>query len=416
MNKRAAPSTESLEAGCRPRKQIKYKKRRGNFSPKFYDDLSKVWLTPRALRELDRRNAARPPLASRPPVSASSSPSTTVAQFARHGGPSLCHLRGCIDSKGTTQIPTSKSWSYTPDSKMSKRTSAYDTKFEQGLAEYNIFTDYYHLRRCRRGYSTPEPENLDDIVQALSKSRDSQSPTRDLSAEFQKLKRANSRVITHACTRSALLPVIKSNSKEHDGEYGLRFKRLDSITKRTTVDPAPDLYDGSYPSSLHKSVQQDLGDVITPTHHYNAPVLPNFFLEIRAPEKCFEVVKRQACLDGAVGARAMHALQNYGAEKPVYDGNAYSFSFVYHAGTATLHMYAHFPTAPQNEGGAPEYQMKQVDAFFMTKNREDFVAAVTTFRNARDMAESYRERFIEAANVRAEGKSQPLAEGREELQ
>jgi hypothetical protein len=27
-----------------------------NFPPEFYDSLSKVWLTPRALRELDRRN------------------------------------------------------------------------------------------------------------------------------------------------------------------------------------------------------------------------------------------------------------------------------------------------------------------------------------------------------------------------
>ncbi|KAM3528917.1 hypothetical protein NHJ13051_002191 [Beauveria bassiana] len=36
---------------------------------------------------------------------------------------------------------------------------------------------------------------------------------------------------------------------------------------------------------------------------------------------------------GAVGARAMHRLQNYGEDEPVYDGNARTFSSPYHAGT-----------------------------------------------------------------------------------
>ena len=31
------------------------------------------------------------------------------------------------------------------------------------------------------------------------------------------------------------------------------------------------------------------------------------------------VVKRQACYDGALGARAMHTLQSYGQPEPVYE-------------------------------------------------------------------------------------------------
>jgi hypothetical protein len=32
---------------------------------------------------------------------------------------------------------------------------------------------------------------------------------------------------------------------------------------------------------------------------------------------------RQACYDGALGARGIHSLQSFGTSKPVYDNNAY---------------------------------------------------------------------------------------------
>lgn len=66
-----------------------------NFPPEFYDKLSKIWLTPRALRELDRRNGSLTPkptvrLGSRVPE---------PARFARGGGPDLSDLRGvCLCS------------------------------------------------------------------------------------------------------------------------------------------------------------------------------------------------------------------------------------------------------------------------------------------------------------------------------
>lgn len=73
------------------RKSTTEPRRASNFSPAFWDHLSKVWLTPRALRELDRRNSTqRPPTTPTAPDVAS----TDLARFARHGGPDLRHLRG----------------------------------------------------------------------------------------------------------------------------------------------------------------------------------------------------------------------------------------------------------------------------------------------------------------------------------
>lgn len=61
-----------------------------NFVPRFWDNLSRVWLTQRALRELNRRNNACPLREITKPNICSKS----LARFARHGGPDLCHLRG----------------------------------------------------------------------------------------------------------------------------------------------------------------------------------------------------------------------------------------------------------------------------------------------------------------------------------
>lgn len=69
---------------------------RDNYPPEFWDDLSRVWLTPRALRECDRRN--RTPSASfTAPQVHSTAPkvhSAELAQFAKHGGPDLRDIRG----------------------------------------------------------------------------------------------------------------------------------------------------------------------------------------------------------------------------------------------------------------------------------------------------------------------------------
>ncbi|KAM3502142.1 hypothetical protein MY11210_009160 [Beauveria gryllotalpidicola] len=141
--------------------------------------------------------------------------------------------------------------------------------------------------------------------------------------------------------------------------------------------------------------------MITPTSHARAPSVPNLFVEAKAPRGGADVAKRQACLDGAIGARAMHSLQNYGEDEQVYDGNARTFSSTYHAGTGTLQLYAHHVTGPRAEEDRPEYHMTQIDSWGMTGNIETFRRGATAFRNSRDLSRRQRETLIEAANARA---------------
>jgi hypothetical protein len=67
---------------CSPTKKIKY------HHQAFWDNLSRIWLTPRALRELDRRTVDQ----ALPKVSGAECQSS--ARFARHGGPDISCLRG----------------------------------------------------------------------------------------------------------------------------------------------------------------------------------------------------------------------------------------------------------------------------------------------------------------------------------
>ncbi len=111
------------------------------------------------------------------------------------------------------------------------------------------------------------------------------------------------------------------------------------------------------------------------------------------------MAKRQAMQDGAYGARAMHSLQSYSEGKPVYDGNAYTVTSTYHAGTGTLQLYTTHPTRGE-DGISPEYHMTQVSGWALTGNIKSFREGVTAFRNARDWAQEQRDAFISAANKR----------------
>ena len=164
-------------------------------------------------------------------------------------------------------------------------------------------------------------------------------------------------------------------------------------------DAKPDVYHGTLPSFIHPTVRADLGPYIIPSKaDITRPAAPNFFVEGKSPQGRADVALRQSMIDGAVGARAMHRLQNYGAEKPAYDDKAYSFSSTWHAGTGTLQMYTAHVTQPIAPGGPPEYHITHLRAFAMTSDKESFVKGATAYRNIRDLATMERERLVAQAN------------------
>ncbi|KAF2963358.1 hypothetical protein GQX73_g10212 [Xylaria multiplex] len=393
---------DELSQDDSPAKKTKTRAEPQNFPPQFWDRLSKVWLTPRALRELDRRNSIQPRRKSKTPDVYT----TTLARFAQRGGPDLCHIRGypefqiashtIASSRSGASSRQSQSTLATGNPTRSRRSSAYDKNFEQHLIDHKIYPPGY----IYPDQETREPGNDNDNRLAISAPRRSLSPSRFPPSAFKKFVAANDRVLSEGKVMSDVLPMMYGDA-DILNEGNLCFTNLDSITENTTVDPVPDLFDGIHPVSIEKEVRTSPNKIIIPTNHCQALVAPNFFLKAEAPMGEVDVLRRQACLDGAYGARAMHALQNYGKETPEYDGNAYTFSSTYHAGLGMLSLYSHHVTAPTSEGGLPEYHMTKLRGFDLTDTLDTFIAGASAFRNSREVAQRHRDRFILEANTRA---------------
>ncbi|OAA36096.1 hypothetical protein NOR_07702 [Metarhizium rileyi] len=351
-------------------------KKRPNFPSSFYDELSDVPLTFDSLQELDRRNKIRV----REIKTAVSVNSTTksLLRFSRRGGADLRHLRGFASSKLSSAImdqPLSSGSSQnratqstrvtrvTNNSSRSARSSVYDKGFQQYLIDYKIYPEGYEVGN---GLPTIKPSNLDSIQEALRANRASLSPSQFTQEAFQDFKSKNTQ----------------------------------PITSTKAVKPKPDLFDGAFLEDINKDVRDDpaLRPKIIPTKHHSLPVASNFFMEVKGPDGNASVAQRQACYDGAYGARAMHALQNHGKAQLEYDENAYAYSSTYHPATGTLQLYAHHVIGPADTGGRPGYHMTQLDTWGMTGNIDTFRHGATAFRNTRDLARRHRDHFIKAAN------------------
>ncbi|KAH8587339.1 hypothetical protein B0O99DRAFT_678204 [Bisporella sp. PMI_857] len=405
----------TTDSSSQPQPQKRYKLH----SAEFYDSLSKLWLTRRALKELDRRTSQinRPQPAAAPRHVHQESTLKQIKRFAKHGGPDLRDLRGypapadvhISHTMSSSRYPRSpgskqtKSTAPTSASSKSRRSSAYDNDFEQHLIDHSVYPKGYSYLDNRE---TPEPGNTESLYRILSQPRLSLSPSHFTTANFRAFERKNDGVIDEGEVMRDLIPIICGES-DIPNKQNLQFTRLEPIAGGATVDGKPDFYDGARVEEIDKQVQEDLGSFIIPTRHRTAPVAPNFFLEAKAPKGAADVAKRQACYNGALGARAMHKLQSYRKDVPVYDGNGYTISTTYHAGTGTLKLYTTHPS--QAPDGSTEYHMTQLRSLDLTDSADSFRQGATSVRNARDWARQQRDSFITAANQVAKLKDDKLA-------
>jgi hypothetical protein len=204
------------------------------------------------------------------------------------------------------------------------------------------------------GRLTPEPENMDQVRFELLAARASLSPSQFPDSAFRNFKKKN-KTASESTVKRNVIPIIAGNS-DISNEGDLHFTNIEPMTGGPIVKAVPDFFDGARAGDIHNKIRNadeegNLNKLIIPTKHASAPVAPNFFLETKAPRGGADVALRQALHDGAIGARAMHALQNYGTEEPLFDGNAYTYSSTYHAGTGTLQLYAHHNTPLTAPGG-----------------------------------------------------------------
>ncbi|KAI2085718.1 hypothetical protein LOZ36_003809 [Ophidiomyces ophidiicola] len=201
-------------------------------------------------------------------------------------------------------------------------------------------------------------------------------------------------------------PVISSVIPIIDGDIGDRkcvggdylFGNLAPLTDGTLAPAKPDHFYGARPEQLNRQIRNVLKHHIVPSTQDDLPVAPNFFLEAKGPDGSLAVAMRQACYDGALGARSMQSLQSYPQDMPTYDNNAYTLTSIYHGGT--LKLYTTHPGKSNDPDHHSEYFMTQLRSYSLTDTPEAFRQGASAYRNARDWAKEKRDEFIRAANLR----------------
>lgn len=176
-----------------------------------------------------------------------------------------------------------------------------------------------------------------------------------------------------------------------------------------TVDLAcakPDAYHGSAPQCLDLAVRNQLQSTIQPSRIDNAPILPNFALEVKGPGGTSDVLKRQATYDGALMARGVQAAEQFAhADEGLFSEKAHTFTSTYLCGTLTI--YAHHLSRPGNVDDPvqtavrPMFHMTQVGGYCITGSRDQYQQGVTAYRNAIELTSEYRDSLIKAANRRS---------------
>ncbi|KAG6034491.1 hypothetical protein E4U41_006524 [Claviceps citrina] len=218
-------------------------------------------------------------------------------------------------------------------------------------------------------------------------------------AKFGYFQKRDTHAAKEAQVMTRVIPIIEGDLDDDKCAAGqVPFNNLDPLTDGPLVPGNPDIYYGARPEQLHQEIQNKLSGQIIPSTQDFLPMAPNFFLHVKGPSGNLAVATRQACYDGALGARGLHSLQTFGQSKPQYDNKAYTLTSTYHGGT--LKMYAVHPIPPPNPGEKPGFAMTQINAWCLNSDIDTFQRAVTAYRNGRDWAKRQRDHLIAQANQR----------------
>ncbi|MCJ1479817.1 hypothetical protein MMC13_008503 [Lambiella insularis] len=384
----------------------------------YWDTLSKVWLTPRALREFDRRNTIREQEKEQKSTAKQKkifSIDTThlspaclknLKRFARRGGPSLTGIRSYPPPESLSSRTMGSHGSSSQGRKRSNQSS--NTSFSGRTRESSAYDRDFEQKLIDNGISMPSrlsrPNNWEILRDAITRPRPSLSPSQFSDGAFERFCDAQEEARGEDEVVANVLPTILGDSdRAHRPAPNKPLTNLAPMAPEQFKDIKPDRYYGAPPEQIHGQVRRDLNHQIVPSTDTRNPNAPNFFLEAKGPDGSAAVKTRQACYDGAVGTRAMHALQNYKQAEPTYDNNAYTYSATYHDGTIKL--YSHHLTEPPKPGQPPNYYMNQMWHMALTHSSESCREGIGAFRNTRDLAAEQRNMLIDQANAVAQSQS-----------
>ena len=272
----------------------------------------------------------------------------------------------------------------TEETNKTKSSNAYDANFMLKLAQNRVLGPKWDRL----------PANCDHIKERQARRRASLSPSRYSINDFKDFMNQIIAAHKEEEVMQHVVPRIKGD-KAYPSIQNQQCRKWKPLVDADLVFPKPDYYEGILQCYENKSICQSLDEWIIPADCLEAPFIPNFFLEAKAPRGSPDIVRNQACYHGAFGARAIHKLRNYGIEE-TYDENSYTFSATYASGI--LRTYAHFLSKPEDKRNPPHYRMAPLGIWALENSPDAFCQGATALRNLRDLAHELRVKFVEAAN------------------
>ncbi|KAF2452267.1 hypothetical protein BDY21DRAFT_425261 [Lineolata rhizophorae] len=322
-----------------------------------------------------------------------------LRHFSEHGGPDLLDLRGHPGPAHTTRCTLSSARSFRqrkrnkPDSTSTSSTSSTTSS---GIGNPNFRQRMINNRDSANASRAPavalatvfSEERFEELAQVGLQYRRKADAIERVVSQMQGVSGQTDRV-----GRNILFDNI-ANMFPIDVKLGVDGSRKGTISG---CQVKPSYYYGARPEQLDREIRDELSRYIVPSSNDSRPCVPNFFLNTKVPTIPARAATFRPCIEGAIGARAMHKLQTYGQQVPTYDNNAYTISAEYNFGQ--LKMFAHHLGQPNGPGSEPEYYMNQLGAWAMLGDLETFLKGATAFRNAQAWTEAQRDAAIAHANA-----------------
>lgn len=273
------------------------------------------------------------------------------------------------------------------DTEKTPRVSAYSPNFAQMLADNGV-------SQASRSHRAANHHEWNEV---LIQPRPSLSPSRMSDGHYDRFVKAIEEAETEGEVMTQVFPKIVGNPR-YPSRHNVPLGNLDPIAKHIVV-PQPDYYEGDIPRRGNRQLRRQLETSIVPSSRTNYPFLPNLFVEAKGPDGSLAVAKRQACHDRALGARAMHRVENLGRTREIFENKARTASVVLH-GEGSLALFSHHLSQPMGRGASSETHMTPLRSFDLADSPSSFRQGLGAFRNASDYTHQHRKQSIEDAHRR----------------
>ncbi|KAH0552881.1 hypothetical protein GP486_006918, partial [Trichoglossum hirsutum] len=158
--------------------------------------------------------------------------------------------------------------------KPSEKLTAYDAAFEQHLIEFGI-----HLP----GYGpTERPTNWKAIKKRMVIRRPSLSESHFPKRAFKDYVDIIGEASNESDVATSVFPTLRGETKLPSATKK-RFTALDPLTNGKLVIPEPDYCVMARLRELDQRVRNELRSLIVPSRHLKAPMLSNYFTELKRP-------------------------------------------------------------------------------------------------------------------------------------